>query len=418
MRASLTLLVVISFCAVVATAQDLFEAVKRDDSAMARSLIAKDPTRVNETDRYSLAPLHHAAMKGSREMVELLLAAGAQLDRRTRLNQTAQELALQHGHPEIARLLVDRGADPTPGEWPVIRGDFVGEALPGAAPVLFSPLIHSSILWDHGAPAFTRDGREVYWSVVFDDDTSVILGMSRKDGAWCRIEALPFSQARYRDVSPSLSADGKQLFFTSCRPATPDGKTGAYNMWLVERREEGWSEPRLLAPEIASGKDGRPFFPVEGVLYFGSWRAGSVKGSNIFHTQQVNGRFAAPVRLEAPFNTDNAMPTWVSADESCLIFESFRPGGLGGSDFWMAFRRTDGSWGEALNLAEGINSEGNDWFGGFSPDGKFFFFVSDRDGNNDVYWIDAKVTRDLIATGGKRAGAHRTSRSGAGDGGT
>ena len=89
------------------------------------------------------------------------------------------------------------------------------------------------------------------------------------------------------------------------------------------------------------------------------------------------------------------MPTYISPDESFLIFESFRPGGLGGSDFWLSLKDGDGTWGPAVNLGGPINSAGDDWFGGFSPDGKYFFFVSDRNGNNDIYWVDAGLIEAL-----------------------
>jgi Tol biopolymer transport system component len=375
--------------------QDIFEAVRNGTLATVAMLLEKNPGLVNEPDRYTLAPLHWAAMNGQREMAELLLANGARINQRTRLNQTALELAQHLGHPALADWLKGKGADPTPGKWPSIKGPYLGEKTPGPTPALFSPLIVSSILWDHGAPAISADGREIYWSVVYDDDTGCIMGMKMVAGEWQRLDVVSFSQRRFRDVAPVLSADDRKLYFTSCRPGRSGGKAGEYNMWLSERQGDGWSEPRLLAPQIASGEDARLVFPTAGVLYFGSWRAGSIKGCNIFRSEQAGGRFADPVRLDAAFNTDNAVPTWVSADERRVIFESFRPGGLGGSDFWISFRRADGSWGEALNLGDKINSKGNDWFGGFSPDGDYFFFVSDRSGSNDVYWVDARIITEL-----------------------
>lgn len=40
-------------------------------------------------------------------------------------------------------------------------------------------------------------------------------------------------------------------------------------------------------------------------------------------------------------------------------------------------------------------AKANDLFGGFSPDGKYFFFVSGRNGNNDIYWVDAGIIYEL-----------------------
>jgi ankyrin repeat protein len=47
-------------------------------------------------------PLHSAAALGSREMVEKLLAAGADRKRKTKDGKTAADLARQYGHAELA----------------------------------------------------------------------------------------------------------------------------------------------------------------------------------------------------------------------------------------------------------------------------------------------------------------------------
>lgn len=370
---------------------DIFEAVKQGDVAAIKKLLDRDPGLVNVADRLTLGPLHWAALKGHREVAELLLARGANINRRTRLGRTPLNIAIQHNHRDMADFLRSRGADPAPWIWPRITGDYVGEDVPGSTPRLFSPEILSSSVFDHAAPAFTRDGNEVFWAVVFEDDTGILMSIKREGRAWGELKPLPFSEAKFRDVCPTLSADETKLIFTSCRPAPEAGKAGEFNMWVVDRKSDGWSEPRLLAPEIRSGKDARPVFAGNGTMYFGSWRDGAVDGSNIFISTRVKGKFEKPKRLDSPFNTANAMPTFIAPDESVIIFESLRSGGLGGSDFWLSIKNPDGAWGPAINLGEPINSKANDWFGGFSPDGKYFFFVSDRDGNNDIYWVAAEI---------------------------
>ncbi|MDH4270822.1 MAG: ankyrin repeat domain-containing protein [Candidatus Aminicenantes bacterium] len=397
--ASIVLVVVIALMAGLAAgarpAEEVISAVRKGDLAALNVLLDRNPELVNEPDRYSLAPLHWAALEGQKQAARTLLARGANINLKTRLGRTPYQIALQHSHQDVADMLRERGADPAPWTWPRITGDYVGETPPGRTPRLFGPEILSSVIFDHAAPAFTRDGGEVFWAVVFEDDTGFLMGMKRDGEAWGELKPLPFSEAKFRDICPTLSEDGKQLYFTSCRPARAGEKGGSYNMWVVDRRGRGWSEPRLLAPEIASGRDARPVFSGAGTMYFGSWRDGALDGTNIFIAKPAGGKFGEPRRLEASFNTSNAMPTYISRDEDVLLFESFRAGGLGGSDFWLSARGPDGSWGPAANLGEPVNSRSNDWFGGFSPDGKYFFFVSDRDGNNDIYWVDAKILGDL-----------------------
>jgi len=375
--------------------ESIFEAVKKKDTAAVRALLDRNPGLTGAVDPYTLTPLHWAAMNGDQAMAELLLARGVDINRRTRLGRTPLNAAIQHRRADMEKMLRAKGADPASWAWPRITGAYVGEPLPGFVPRLFSPEIFSSSAWDHAAPAFSKDGREAFWAVVFEDDSGVLMGIAMDGDHWTMLKPLPFSEAKYRDICPTLSSDGTKLFFTSCRPTRPGGKTGDYNMWVVDRTGAGWSEPRLLAPEIASGKDARPVFAADGTVFFGSWRDGAVDGTNIFFSKRIGDQFEKPKRLDAPFNASNVMPTSVSPDGRFLIFESFRAGGLGGSDFWASAMSAEGTWGPAVNLGAPVNSPSNEWFGGFSPDEKYFFFVSDRNGNNDIYWLEAAAIKNL-----------------------
>jgi ankyrin repeat protein len=68
---------------------------------------------VNVVDELSLTPLMHAALVdyGDTEMAELLLASGASVSPRSKDNHTALDLARQHSHTAIARLLEGPRAD-------------------------------------------------------------------------------------------------------------------------------------------------------------------------------------------------------------------------------------------------------------------------------------------------------------------
>lgn len=68
-----------------------------------------------------------------------------------------------------------------------------------------------------------------------------------------------------------------------------------------------------------------------------------------------------------------------------LIFSSARPGGFGKTDLYISFKNKDGSWDEVKNMGEEINSPSSDFTPGLSPDGRYFFFSSARDGVSDLY---------------------------------
>lgn len=62
-----------------------------------------------------------------------------------------------------------------------------------------------------------------------------------------------------------------------------------------------------------------------------------------------------------------------------LLFGSInRPDGFGASDLYVSFLNDNGSWSEAINLGEKINTAANERFPSLSPDGRYLFFVSNR----------------------------------------
>jgi ankyrin repeat protein len=74
--------------------------------------LQKNPKALEEFDNKGLTLLHKAAKTGEKEIVEFLLAKGAQIDKGNRYNKcTALYYATAAGDMETVRLLVDKGAD-------------------------------------------------------------------------------------------------------------------------------------------------------------------------------------------------------------------------------------------------------------------------------------------------------------------
>ncbi len=65
-----------------ATALELFAAVKSADAAKVRQLLSADPGLVRAMDDDGATALHHAAERGDRRIVMLLLDAGAEVNAR------------------------------------------------------------------------------------------------------------------------------------------------------------------------------------------------------------------------------------------------------------------------------------------------------------------------------------------------
>lgn len=87
------------------------------------------------------------------------------------------------------------------------------------------------------------------------------------DGKWTQIEALPFNSLNYSVTCPSISRDGKTLFFASNMP----GGFGMSDIWKVSIEASGYGKPVNLGAKInTSEKENFPFIDDENVLYFAS----------------------------------------------------------------------------------------------------------------------------------------------------
>jgi hypothetical protein len=135
----------------------------------------------------------------------------------------------------------------------------------------------------------------------------------------------------------------------------------------------GWAEPTNLGAEVNSASiDQHPAISKKGLsLYFISNRPGG-GGWDIYVSQRESlaDPWGQPVNLGQNVNSasmENA-PT-LSRDGHLLFFGSNRPGGCGGFDIWVAYRRhthDDFDWEPAVNLGCVINTA-------FDEDGPNYF---------------------------------------------
>jgi len=312
------------------------------------------------------------------------------------------------------------GVPRAPGDAPT--GDWLGQEPPGDEARVFAPRIVSTGAFDRDL-TITPDGDEIYTTVMLPDFTfSAILVARRVDGVWSAPEVAPFS-GRYRDLEPTVSPDGRRLFFASFRPDDGEGPPEEEpDIWVVDRGETGWGPPRPLGPPVNS--EGEEYFPSvtrDGTLYF--TRRTTDGDEAIYRAELRDGAYLEPERLGPEVNAGKArFNAWVAPDESLLIVPIFGlPDSLGATDYYVCFRREDGGFTEPVHLDDRVNSPSrHEYSASLSPDGRYLFFMSSRgsvenprfdpavtadglkrlldgpeNGNPDIYWIDASFLHDL-----------------------
>jgi len=138
---------------------------------------------------------------------------------------------------------------------------------------------------------------------------------------------------------PSLSADGKTLYFASARP----GGYGKIDIYYSERNQDGsWSKAKNIGRPINSPEsDKSPFIHTDSkTLYFVSessddrWGAGDF---DIFYTKQdiASGIWDKPINIGYPINSEGPEESLiVSLDGHFGYFSSQRKEGRGGKDLF------------------------------------------------------------------------------------
>ena len=149
---------------------------------------------------------------------------------------------------------------------------------------------------------------------------------SEYDGfEWSAPKPLP-GKINRRDTwesQPSLSSDGRVLFFVSDRP----GGHGGSDIWYATRKSDGsWNDPVNLGPAInTEGNERSPFLHTDSkTLYFSSNGHDGLGGQDIFYSKMDSKRqWSDPVNIGSPINTENdEVDFFVSLDGKTGYFSS------------------------------------------------------------------------------------------------
>lgn len=313
-----------------------------------------------------------------------------------------------------------------------LRGPYLGQSPPGLKPEVFAPGVISTGIFERDV-AMTPDGREFYFSAGFRAVTTIMVTRLR-DGVWSAPEVASFAaDPAYFYMEPCVSHDGRRIFFLTTRPRAgqaPKPGWGNNSIWAADRNGDGtWGEPYDLGSPV-NGPD-LTYFPSitrDGTLYFSRAKAPG-KDSAIYRSRLAGGRYQEPERLPDSVNgTGLIYNAFVAPDESYLI------AGVDGredatppkrANYYVFFRNADGTWTSGTNMGPAVNDPANTQHSAYvSPDGRFLFFSSNapaepaapslkgltharlvelnsspRNGNSDIYWVDARVIQELRRTG-------------------
>lgn len=191
---------------------------------------------------------------------------------------------------------------------------------------------------DAGALCISPDGRLLFFTACHRQDSygSCDLYYSVKTGdKWSTARNLgPSVNTKFWDAQPSLSPDGRTLYFTSNRP----GGMGDADLWKTERLDDGnWSKPvNLGEPVNTSGSEMAPFLHFDNqTLYFSSGGHPGMGGTDLFKSIRYGNKWSEPDNLGYPLNTAaDELVIIVSAAGNEGFISNNNLGGEGGYDIY------------------------------------------------------------------------------------
>ncbi|WP_452227395.1 OmpA family protein [Lacinutrix cladophorae] len=201
--------------------------------------------------------------------------------------------------------------------------------------------------YHEGVVAFSPDGntmyfsRESFYEKQYQKDSlsntkfSVLnLFKATKSGSgWSNIEPLPFNSNNYNTDHPSVSADGKTLYFTSDMP----GGFGQGDIYKTTINSDGtFGEAKNLGQKInTEGREMFPFISDNGTLYLSSDGHLGLGGLDVFYTKEIDGKMSKIRNVGIPVNSNGDDFAFSIDEESGEGFiSSNREGGKGSDDIY------------------------------------------------------------------------------------
>lgn len=153
-------------------------------------------------------------------------------------------------------------------------------------------------------------------------------------GAFVGDRKLPFELDNYTYCHPTLSKDGRRLYFASNMP----GGFGGMDLYMIRKiNDSTWTSPINLGARINTTQNELfPYWGPDNQLYFSSNGLRGSKGGLDIYSIDIDNRAAMALPLEAPFNSesDDFGIVFINKDMTRGYFSSSRVGGLGGDDIY------------------------------------------------------------------------------------
>jgi len=204
-------------------------------------------------------------------------------------------------------------------------------------------------IYHEGPASFTTDGKKMYFTRnnFFEGEKGKdkeginnlkIFSAELVNGVWTNIKGVHFNNDEYSVGHPSISSDGKKLYFTSDMP----GGIGGADIYVVAVNEDGTlGTPKNMGAIVnTEGNEMFPFIHNEGTLFFSSDGHVGFGLLDIFATiEDENSNIVNILNLGEPINSSKDDFSYYLSEEGFDGYiSSNREGGVGDDDIYKFTR--------------------------------------------------------------------------------
>jgi outer membrane protein OmpA-like peptidoglycan-associated protein/tetratricopeptide (TPR) repeat protein len=241
-------------------------------------------------------------------------------------------------------------------------------------------------------PGVTADEQTlIYTRLDKGQNEEFYISKKGKEG-WSRGENMGYPvNTPQNEGTISLSSDGQYIFYTGCN--RPEGE-GSCDIYFSALDGDVWREPRNLGfPINTHSWESQPSLSFDGkTIYFSSNRPGGYGESDIWYSIYSKGRWSAPQNMGPTINTAGSEQVpFIAKDDQTLYFNSDGHIGMGGNDLFVVRKQPDGRWGKPMNMGYPINTQTDEVCFSLSANGKDAYIASERAGGQgglDIYMFE------------------------------
>ena len=260
----------------------------------------------------------------------------------------------------------------------------VSTIVASAQAVQISPLDGNSSN-DDFAPSLTNHGRTVVTTT--DQSGKQQLGsMDRNSGGWSSMSSFSSDVNDGKQVgTAALTPDGQFMIFAAFKhDVSSMGRTDLYS---ARRANGAWTDIKNLGGQVNSSfYDSQPTLSADGrTLYFASDRPGGQGGTDIYTSTWTGAEWTTARMLPNANSSSEDMSPVIAADGKTFYYSSNRGGGQGGFDIYTG--KVDASGlGASRNVGAPINTVADEMFYTSLPNSnQAYFSRTTRDGDWDNY---------------------------------